>query len=58
MFQVLRDGGLEELRLEETTDLREGLVERFSSSRVLSHSALKSTTEGLSGGPMPSAVAF
>ena len=29
VFQVLRDGGLEELRLEETTDLREGMVERF-----------------------------
>ena len=29
VFQVLRDGELEELRLEETTDLREGKVERF-----------------------------
>ena len=29
VFQVLRDGDLEELRLEETTDLREGKVERF-----------------------------
>ena len=29
VFQVLRNGELEELRLEETTDLRPGLVERF-----------------------------
>ena len=29
VFQVLIDGELEELRLEETTDLREGKVERF-----------------------------
>ena len=29
VFQVLRNGDLEELRLEETTDLREGKVERF-----------------------------
>lgn len=29
VFQVLRNGELEELRLEETTDLRAGQVERF-----------------------------
>ncbi|WP_165390314.1 multiubiquitin domain-containing protein [Thalassococcus sp. S3] len=29
VFQVLRNGELEELRLEETTDLRPGQVERF-----------------------------
>lgn len=29
VFQVLRDGDLEELRLEETTDLREGKVKSF-----------------------------
>ncbi|SDD62425.1 multiubiquitin domain-containing protein [Ruegeria marina] len=29
VFQVLRNGELEELRLEETTDLRSGQVERF-----------------------------
>ena len=29
MFQVLRNGELEELRLEETTDLRPGQIERF-----------------------------
>ena len=29
VFQVLRNGDLEELRLEETTDLRPGQVERF-----------------------------
>ena len=29
VFQVLRNGELEELRLEETTDLRRGQVERF-----------------------------
>lgn len=29
VFQVLKDGGLKELRLEDTSDLREGGVERF-----------------------------
>ena len=29
VFQILRGGDLEELRLDETTDLREGRVERF-----------------------------
>ena len=29
VFQILRGGDLEELRLDETTDLREGKVERF-----------------------------
>lgn len=29
VFQVLRNGELEELRLEETTDLRHGQIERF-----------------------------